>query len=207
MKTWYEIIYMSKKERPKMRFGINFSATEYQKLLTLSTKIKYCIIPVKMNPKGIKSNCKAKKLFLPDIIYATREKSLYLEKLDDEMCEKCPFKSIGIPESCDEVWVQRDKKRIYTAHDGNIRLKWSFYLPWRRGTQPDYSDFINPVKEFLKVVEDEFKDRLKETHEPTSSSKELLQERTDSLIPQKEKQPSEPKMRIIRKGVTDDTKY
>jgi len=171
MRTWWKIGDKPRgRWRPKMEFGISFSKNEIMEVrnLNIDTLIKVCIIPITKYPKrDINLKCEATPILFPDLIYKTGDIKSSDLCLYTSLCENCPFKtSLG-----------NKKLRWFTTNDIlDNNVEWSFYLPWRSDTRPDYSDFIDPVKKFLKSVLDRFESSLKEARESAPSSEWLLGE-------------------------------
>lgn len=72
--------------------------------------------------------------------------------------------------------------RWWWTESCNIQeLEWRFRLPWRPGARPDYSDFIDSVRDFLRRVLEELERRFEEARESAPSDEWLLEEEFDSF--------------------------
>jgi len=194
MKTWWKIGDKPRgRWRPKMEFGISFSKSELTEIrnLNIDTLIKVCIIPITEYPKrDINLTCEATPILFPDLIYETGDIKSSDLCLYTSLCENCPFKTIS----------GNKKLRWSTTNDIlDSNVKWSFYLPWRSDARPDYSDFIDPVKKFLKSMIDRFESSLKEARESVSSSEWLLGEENTLDLIQRNELPEVKKVRVVRR--------
>jgi hypothetical protein len=79
---------------------------------------------------------------------------------------------------------------------------WACRLPWRPGARPDYSDFIDPVRDFLHRVLEEIERRFQEARESAPSSEWMLEEEFDSFswrTAENGLEVAERKLRVIRR--------
>jgi hypothetical protein len=159
--------------------------------LNIDTLIRVCIIPIITYPKSDKNlTCGATTILFPDFIYETGDTKFSDLRLYKLLCENCPFKTIS----------SNKKLRWSTTNDIlDSNVEWSFYLPWRPGVRPDYSDFIDQVKKFLKSMVERFESSLKEARESVSSSEWLLGEENTLDLIQRNELPEVKKVRVVRR--------
>lgn len=89
---------------------------------------------------------------------------------------------LGGERGCHACPTQKGWYRYSTRELTNgLFWAWAVRLPWRPGARPDYSDFIEPVRNFLCRMLDELERRLAEARESAPSDEWLLEEEFDSF--------------------------
>jgi len=192
MKGWWKITgNLSKPNyRPKMEFGISIDKNEAAQINYLFSHIwpKFCFIPVNEVPNDRKPSCKATVMFLPDFV------SNYGDL--NKQCVNCPYKTIALPDNSNEPHAYYWD---YLLDNDHLEHSWTLRLPWRPGTSPDYSDFIDTVKMFLKDTIDNFENKLRVAYERKVGITWVLEGKVDSTTTVQEKQQSDEKIRVVRR--------
>lgn len=190
MKAWWKIgdkprgLY-----RPLLSWGISFSSSRDAEVQSLGIRreIAYCFRGgVEPHP-----SCEERRVlaFFP----AERLHSYTYYKAAD-------YHPVGSSGSCNSCPGRNDEGGWY-RHDLNEELLWKCRLPWRPGARPDYSDFIVPVRDFLRKCYEKLELRLAEARESAPSDEWFMEEELDSFSWRTENglDVAERKLRVIRK--------
>lgn len=164
MKAWWKIHDKPRgRWRPLMEWGVHLTPNEIEEAESLAVcrDISYCIRGVE--GRVTLPECSNIVLLLAERPY---RESGYLLGRANAVCFSCP---IG-----EEGWALRDSLTLPNNW-------WAVRLPWRPGARPDYSDFIEPVRNFLYRVLEELERRFQEARESAPSDEWLLEEEFDSF--------------------------
>jgi hypothetical protein len=194
MKIWWKIHDKPRgRWRPTLSWGVNFTKEEINEMqqLNIDTQIKYCFLVQSENNISIPQYCPKKNriiIVLPEPFYRDRDIENNRKAFNYSICSECPYSEYVLNE------IIADEKRI---NIDTLGISWSFFLPWRPGARPDYSDFIEPVRNFLKYIVNIIENRLQEARESSPSDEWLLEEEIDAAMVQEE-QHSDRKLRVVR---------
>lgn len=168
MKAWWKIHKKPRgRWRPLLEWGISLSPEEKKAIseLNLNVLYKYVIC----SPKCIHcSKVTAADIWvaLPERLYPEHTVSVGKGYTSGVRCYTC--------EHQEETWT-------ITSDSRNICDPFSFRLPWRPGVRPDYTDFIQPIREFLAKLLDLCERRFQEAQESAPSDEWMLEEEFDSF--------------------------
>ena len=191
MKAWWKIHDKPRgRWRPIMEWGVHFTPNEISETESLAVcrKISYCLRGVEAGRVTL-PECSEIVLSFTERPYEKNEKEIkdgYLLGSVHNVCFDCPIGEKG--------WAYR--KSLTLPNNW-----WAVRLPWRPGARPDYSDFIEPVRNFLYRVLEELERRFQEARESAPSDEWLLEEEFDSFSWEvKSGEKTESKLRVIRRS-------
>lgn len=177
---------------PRMEFGIILEGEEENFLKNLKVReyIDVCIAVSEENTSPPQKSflCPAKQIgiIFPENVYSDPNKERKF----------CGYKP------CSECNLDIKSRNSLTITFKNNFI--SFYLPWRPGKKPDYSDFIKPIKSLLYLVLEEYNERINIALEsPPSDEWGYEEEFSLDFVRKQEVAPSsnETKKRVIRAGL------
>lgn len=194
MKAWWKIHDKPRgRWYPLLEWGVTFTSSEMEEMEALNVKasLRYCFKGGgKPHPSCTGQYGERVMAFFP----ASRVFCLNSARVGAAdvfgragSCASCPDRSAE--------WYHFETIEI----DRGGRLVWGFRLPWRPGARPDYSDFIDPTREFLFRVIEEFESRFDEARESAPSDEWLLEEEFDSFFQPEGVESAEKKIRVIRR--------
>jgi len=183
--------------RPLLEWGIHFSPQEEQeaKALNIRDDIKYCLrldLGDFADSKQVGKVCPRSYVILPFAGKLYRRDSSQAECAD----------SFGSPVCCSENCPFEKKGQWSLESSAALPLTRQYRLEWRPGRRPDYSDYIEPLRIFLRCLLKEAERRFTEARESTPSDEWLLEEEFDSFswrTTEDGVEVAERKLRVIRK--------
>lgn len=176
--------------RPLLEWGLHLSPEEEEKIkeLNINTTYRICII----SSTEQKMCQKRAAILFPGPVLEERSKKVGTGSFLGSpyvMCDGCPFEGT-------DSYVH--KREIDLTKD-TIRVR----VEWRPGPRPDYSDYIGPVREFLKWALEELQRRIEEAEASSPSEEWGLEESFDlysvSSLQTSNEENSERKLRVIRR--------
>ena len=199
MKAFYKIHDKPRgRWRPLLEWGISFSPQEEQEAeaLNLDKDIDYCL---RLDLGDFADNKHAGKICAKGFFLLPFPGKTYSERSRQEgesyaMGNAC---NCSCSESC--FFVENGKySRSGLSAPATVKLR----LEWRPGRRPDYSDYIEPLRIFLRCLLKEAERRFTEVRESTPSDEWLLEEEFDSFswrTTEDGMEVAERKLRVIRK--------
>jgi len=195
MKAFYKIHDKPRgRWRPLLEWGISFPPQEEQEAeaLNLNKDIDYCL---RLDLGDFADNKHAGKICAKGFFLLPLSGKIYSSNARQEGRSY----TAGSSGSCSDCFWENGE---YFRNELSIPATSQFRLEWRPGRRPDYSDYIDPLRIFLRCLLREAERRFTEARESTPSDEWLLEEEFDSFswrTTEDGVEVAERKLRVIRK--------
>jgi len=194
VKAWWKIHDKPRgRWRPLMEWGVHFSPEETAMAdeLNIYKHISYCLVHSCQIPVSSQVCHQGKRI----ILFSS---GLFGENYN-KVGDGGNFGSGFVCSGCN-LNLQNGYRR--TDSINFMHSSFAVRLEWRPGNRPDYSDYIEPVRDFLRWALEEYERRFQEARESTPSDEWLLEEEFDSFswrTVESGIEVAERKLRVIRR--------